>query len=913
MTKHISKITLLTAITIATAFSTIILWNLYSIFEEYNANNNQKLKQFYTKQQKGLIQNEVSRLIQRINATRNAVLEDTKQNLRDRVNSAEAYIENINFNHVTEHGQQHISNLIASFTWNHNTGYFYIISKQGTIMHHGGDSTLAGKSLSDIHEQSADIFNFLNSAITNGEAFAEYDYYPPDGSNNSKKKLGYAKYNKKLDMLIGSGIYFDTLKTKVQNEILETVKKERFGYNNYGYFWIFDTNYNTIFHIDPNMYSRDMYTLKDTQGKYVVRELLEIAKTKGEGFTSYYWNIPGKDIGSEKVAYVSYFPEWNWVIGSGFYYENFHNLIATEEAISQSILADELTKNGIIIFVMFTGVVIISLIIFNKIKVIEHEQQDYVNDLLQYKTVIDTSAIVSITNLKGEMMHVNDQMCNITGFSADELIGMKHNKIGHPDNPQETYRELWGTITKGDVWRGIIKNLTKDGGYFYQKTTITPFKNKEGIITNYIAISHDVTELFENKSQLQKYLHIDPLTELENRASLLLEIKNSRSGDLAIIDIDGFHKINETFGMKFGDTLLKSFANRLSENVNLNRYNTYRLHSDVFAVFSNQSDKNLFITNVENAVKNITKDSVNIAGKDIIITSITGYAHGSDNILAHADAALQFAKANNISHYVYNPLEVDNTNIYQQNTIIVKMISNAIDEDRVVPFFQPIAHTLEQSNSKYECLMRIINQDGSVIPPADFLDISKQTRFYPYLTKIIAGKSIDAFSDTDIEFSINISAEDLLNHETMDFIYEYANEKGVFNRMILEIVESESLSSYSAAITALYKFKLAGAKIAIDDFGTGYSNFDYLLKIKADYIKIDGSIIKLINKDERAVDIVQSIISYASKLKMETIAEFISDQKLAETAKKMGVDYLQGYYIGKPSQKLQAKENIKIV
>jgi EAL domain-containing protein (putative c-di-GMP-specific phosphodiesterase class I) len=126
------------------------------------------------------------------------------------------------------------------------------------------------------------------------------------------------------------------------------------------------------------------------------------------------------------------------------------------------------------------------------------------------------------------------------------------------------------------------------------------------------------------------------------------------------------------------------------------------------------------------------------------------------------------------------------------------------------------------------------------------------------------------------------------------------------NRLILEIVESESLSSYSSATAVLYKFKIAGARIAIDDFGTGYSNFDYLLKIKADFIKIDGSIIKLINKDERAVDIVQSIVSYAKKLKMKTIAEFISDASLAKKAAELGVDYQQGYHHGKPEKDLRA-------
>jgi EAL domain-containing protein (putative c-di-GMP-specific phosphodiesterase class I) len=134
----------------------------------------------------------------------------------------------------------------------------------------------------------------------------------------------------------------------------------------------------------------------------------------------------------------------------------------------------------------------------------------------------------------------------------------------------------------------------------------------------------------------------------------------------------------------------------------------------------------------------------------------------------------------------------------------------------------------------------------------------------------------------------------------MAFIYDYALDKNVMSRMILELVESECLSSYTGATDILHRFKNTGAKIAIDDFGTGYSNFDYLLKIKADYIKIDGSIIKLITKDERAVDVVNSIVSYANKLKMKTIAEFISSEALSAKTKALGVNYQQGFYHGKP-------------
>jgi len=354
--------------------------------------------------------------------------------------------------------------------------------------------------------------------------------------------------------------------------------------------------------------------------------------------------------------------------------------------------------------------------------------------------------------------------------------------------------------------------------------------------------------------------------------------------------------------MKAGDDLLIKFSKRLTSNSNIRVYDIFRLHSDVFAILSTNSNKETFIANVEKGIASICKDTITLKKSEILIRTFVGYAHGSQLLLSHADAALQFAKANNVSHYIYDPLKLNHTELYEKNTKTLKLLSWAIEEDKVVPFFQPIVGVNDKTK-KYECLMRIIDQEDNIISPFVFLDISKQTRFYPYLTRIIIKKSIDTFTETDSEFSINMSSEDILNTETMNFLYSYANEKKVMDRLIIEIVETESISESTDVAAILQQFKDQGARIAIDDFGTGYSNFDYLLKIKADYIKIDGSIIKLIAKDERAQDVVHSIVSYAQKLNMETIAEFISDETLEKAAIEMGIDYLQGYHLGKPEPK----------
>ena len=168
----------------------------------------------------------------------------------------------------------------------------------------------------------------------------------------------------------------------------------------------------------------------------------------------------------------------------------------------------------------------------------------------------------------------------------------------------------------------------------------------------------------------------------------------------------------------------------------------------------------------------------------------------------------------------------------------------------------------------------------------------------------MVAKSIDKFSLCSKEFSINFSIEDLMNEELMQFVYNYAKEKNVFQRLVFEIVESEEIKDNDSISKILNRFTEAGVQIAIDDFGSGYSNFSYLISLKANYIKIDGSIIEHILNDERALEVVKSLVSFAKKSNMKTIAEFVSSKELDIVVKSLGVDYAQGYHYGRAEAEL---------
>ena len=298
----------------------------------------------------------------------------------------------------------------------------------------------------------------------------------------------------------------------------------------------------------------------------------------------------------------------------------------------------------------------------------------------------------------------------------------------------------------------------------------------------------------------------------------------------------------------------------------------------------------------------VGKEAYKVKENNFFLTYTAGIASENENLFTYADMALNEAKSKQVKIKTYEE-SMNNIKEYKQNILWVEKLHLAIAEDRIVPFYQPMYNYKTGKIEKYECLMRLI-ENGQVIPPDNYLNIAKKTKLYPQLTYKMVAKSIDKFAVSSEEFSINLSIEDLMNEELMQFVYSYAEQKDVFTRLVLEIVESEEISDNDSISKILTRFTEAGAKIAIDDFGSGYSNFNYLISLKANYIKIDGSIIQHILEDERALEVVKSLVNFAKKSNMKTIAEFVSSKELNELIESLGVDYAQGYYYGKAEPEL---------
>jgi diguanylate cyclase (GGDEF)-like protein len=407
-------------------------------------------------------------------------------------------------------------------------------------------------------------------------------------------------------------------------------------------------------------------------------------------------------------------------------------------------------------------------------------------------------------------------------------------------------------------------------------------------------------------------IHYNKLTGLPNRQKLLIKLNENKTPVLFLININNFKKINEYFGPNVGDMILVSMARKIMDLQPHKDNGVYKLNADEYALIIYGEDKPVPVEKIimlaDNLVLSTTVSVLRAEDCDFHVKVTIGIAFNdtinSIPLIASADSALKEAKRTNRAYMIYN-MNDNRNDIIRHNINCLKSLTNAIDDDRITPWFQPIVNSSNGKIEKYECLVRLIEEDGSVVSPYNFLDISKSAKLYSRITRIMFDKSLAMFSDKPYKFSFNLSVNDIIDPIIVQYLkLSILANPGVKNKVIFEIVESEGIENYCEVLDFIKDMKILGCEIAIDDFGTGYSNFEYIANIKADYLKIDGSLIKNIKENRQHQIIVDTINDVAHKLGIKTVAEYVESSEISSILNTIGIDYHQGYHYGKPESYL---------
>ncbi len=411
-------------------------------------------------------------------------------------------------------------------------------------------------------------------------------------------------------------------------------------------------------------------------------------------------------------------------------------------------------------------------------------------------------------------------------------------------------------------------------------------------------------EVKEKTDLIKKQIVTDKLTGLQNRFALNQILENLKDKKiLLLINIDNFDSINTIHGYENGNKIIRTIANILSSKL-MHKSKLFYLGGDEFAILNDiitDEECRRYAKDLQLAIATLP---IELDANSLKSTVTISIAKGKQELLKNAHIALKEGKKEGRNRIKFYNTNLNIEKLQKQIQEYTPIIRDAIENDYIVPFFQPLIDNQTKRVVKYECLARIITNDKTY-SPIQFIDIAQMIGALHSITKIMIDKSFKKFQNNNYSFSINITEIDLNDN----YLYEYLSLKLQEysldpHRVILEVLEGISTSGVTNSLKQLRRFQELGFSIAIDDFGTQNSNFGRINSMHIDFIKIDGSFVKNIHKDTKSYLIVKAITEFSKSIGAQVVAEYVHNEAVQKKVEELGIDYSQGYYFSEPQQEL---------
>ena len=536
--------------------------------------------------------------------------------------------------------------------------------------------------------------------------------------------------------------------------------------------------------------------------------------------------------------------------------------------------------------------------------------------------LIDTAPIIVITqNAQGKVLSINQEGSREVHLLADDIIGREFSEL-IPDNETEHLLKLSKLRTQSKQQEVTFSGrlAVKSEEFIYIDWIHTTFRNditdQEAVI---LSLGVNVTERRLADEQLIWIATHDQLTGLSNRRDFQKELDSMlavaeryhEQVALFYLDLDQFKVINDTYGHQAGDQLLQSITSLLSKETRETDLLS-RLGGDEFALVipaatlegvDQLANKLLHALKVFDYRVNEQSHPISFS---IGIAIYPEHGKTQQELLANADLAMYHAKKTGRSRYhIYSPA-------FEYQTILTEqlrwkhIVEQAMEEDMLVLFYQPILDIKKKKISHYECLLRLEQEDGTVLMPGEFIGHAEETGIIDQLDRAVLRLAINqhlAFQKIgcDVRLAINLSGYSMNNMEILPYIEELLSQPGVRPELIIfEITETSAVSNFLSAKTLITQLNALGCHFALDDFGVGFSSFYYLRSLPVDYVKIDGSFVRQMDVNEEDRIFVKVLTEISQAFGKKIIAEFVENIEILSLLEQQGVDYAQGYYISKP-------------
>jgi diguanylate cyclase (GGDEF)-like protein/PAS domain S-box-containing protein len=525
---------------------------------------------------------------------------------------------------------------------------------------------------------------------------------------------------------------------------------------------------------------------------------------------------------------------------------------------------------------------------------------------------------MALVDLAGQVLRVNDAMCRITGFTAAEVGARAFRDLSDPQDVdvdalqmvelldghrptyqiEKRYRHAWGH----QVWVQLSVSLVHDD---------------EGRPLYFIAQVQDIAERKELEGRLEQLVDHDFLTALFNsrrfEQALAQETKSAAryggGGAVLLVDLDHFKEVNDQFGHKAGDDLLKTVAAALRGRMRETDV-LARLGGDEFGIILPQVDSQQAELVAEGIVKTLRRQTAMLAEHQIPVTASVGIAlfdgRTSIEILSAADLAMYEAKEAGRDRFaVYRPSTGMPPRLSSRLSE-AERIQCALTHDRLELLCQPILDLATNEISQYELLLRLRTEDGQLLPPSAFLYVAE--RFGTILAidawvvrQAVALIAAHARAGRSLTLNVNISAKSIGNPQLIAIIDRALADSGIDPAcLVFELTETAAIGNIDHAKTFTTELRNRGCRFALDDFGSGFGSFYYLKHLPFDYFKIDGDFIRGFGANPTDQLVVEAIVGIARGMGKKTVAEFVTDQAMTDRLRRSGIDYAQGFHIGVP-------------
>lgn len=442
-----------------------------------------------------------------------------------------------------------------------------------------------------------------------------------------------------------------------------------------------------------------------------------------------------------------------------------------------------------------------------------------------------------------------------------------------------------------------IKEVTKNDTFSKKIFVNTNIKEIKLLESNFNKVLKTINIYY---LKLLKSIYYDNLTTLANSIKLKEDLKKKEKNTLIIIDIKDFEDMTYFYGKDLSESMIKDLARILKEKVK-NIASLYKLRNNEFGILIKDTINNAFC---EDLIDYIYHYDFRYQSTSIKLSICIGISYNiKTSIIEKTSATVRQAIQEEVCFKVYTE-SVYTDNNYTKHLEWTKNLEVAINNNKIIPFFQPIKDLRNSNINKYEVLARL-EKDGIIYTPDKFLDVAKKSRQYSEFTILMIKNSFEFFSKKEnVSFSINFSILDIKDKKVVQYLFEEIKKYKIGHRFIVEILETEEIEDFNIVNAFVKKLKKYKVKVAIDDFGSGYSNFAYISKLNIDYLKIDGLLIEDIHTNLQSYQLVKSLNSFAHDMGLETIAEKVHCKEIEILLNELKIDYVQGYHIGKPKNKL---------